>query len=73
MKTTYPKAEQLAKTMTLPVTYDRETFELYGYKIWVLDVMAASIMLCQNQIYQTSEAFTAAMNILEHRISKLNQ
>lgn len=72
MKTTYPKAEQIANKMPLPVTYDKDTFELYGYKIWVLDERAATSVLTQNEIYCTSEAFSVAMSILEQRVSRLN-
>ncbi len=68
--TTYPRAEQLAKTMQLPLTYCQTTKELYGYTKPVLDIGKAKRFLFEQGLL-SQEAIEHAITILEERVSYL--
>ena len=74
MITRFPKAEQIAETMTLPLTVDQATKELYGYSVPVLDTKAAFLALYKAGAVQriTDPAYEVAMAILEDRVDNLN-
>ena len=69
---TYPKAEQIAKTMKLPIAVDQDTMELYGYPSFILDADAARSELYRYAIYPETHQYDAAIEILRDRISRLN-
>jgi hypothetical protein len=68
--TTYPRAEQLANTMQLPLTYCQTTKELYGYTKPVLDVELAKRILFMAGLL-SQEAIEHALAILHNRVSYL--
>jgi hypothetical protein len=71
MTTTYPRADQLARAITLPIIHDQTTKELYGYNYYVLDVAKAKRELFQLGLY-AEEAVEWALHILNERVERLN-
>lgn len=74
MNARFPKAEHVAETMTLPLTVDKATKELYGYSVPVLDTKAAFLALYRAGAVQriTDPAYAVAIEILEERVDALN-
>lgn len=68
--TTYPRAEQLAKTMQLPLTSCQVTKELYGYSKPVLDTELARCILFRAGLL-SQEAVEHVLIILNERVSYL--
>lgn len=67
---TYPKAEMVARKMSLPMMVDPIIKELYGYAVPMLDVKQAHRVLSANGILTITER-EVAMEILEQRITLL--
>lgn len=65
MTTSFPKAEQIARTMDLPLRADPVVKELYGYAKPVLDREVALRRLYEAGLHRREQE--VALEILEHR------
>lgn len=68
--TTYPRAEQFARTMSLPLTFCKVTKELYDHVKPILDVEVAKYVLYREGIL-SNKAVEIALEILEERVNRL--
>lgn len=68
----YPKAEQLANNIQLPVGFDQEVYELYGYKELCINTKLARKIAFENKIYSDDE-MDAFISILEQRLNTMKE
>lgn len=66
----YPRAEQFANTIELPLVACPVTKELYGYVHPVLDQKKAVSLLCGFGLVTSDPAFEVAMDILCERAER---